>query len=237
VSADLEEVDHRAERLYDAAPRAMRGVLHVVAVGGDRRVMRIGPTTPKSPTDLFVLWLSRARVDAILVSGAVLRAEPELSYEMPALFRAHRRALGLSGTPRLAVLSGGDVPLGHPALAGRPIVLTSTPAAGRAWPPELDVVGLPAPSARAAIAHLAGLGYRSVSIEAGPRTAVPLYEPPLAIDELLLSVFEGPIDESLDAGAFLAEAELEARGLERLSQRRLAEPSGPWRFERWARTG
>jgi hypothetical protein len=71
-----------------------------------------------------------------------------------------------------------------------------------------------------------------VSIEAGPRTAVPLYDAPGAIDELMLSVYEGPLDPGRVAGTFLSDEDLRARGYDRAS----STVRGEWRFERWLRS-
>ena len=62
------------------------GVLHVVATwfdGESHRVIRITPRSPKSETDFFVLNLARARADAIITTGRILRDEPELEYALP----------------------------------------------------------------------------------------------------------------------------------------------------------
>ncbi len=229
------EVAELARALYGAPLGAMDGVLHVVAVaeeGDAHRVLRIGPHAPKSETDFFVLGLARARVGAILVSGAVLRAEPELRYELSPALRAWRRVLGLDEPPFLLVLTRGDVDLAHPALHGeaRPIVFTG-PAAGRSRAQgSIEIVSVAEPSARAAIDHLRrDRGCRGVSIEAGPRVAAPLYDPPPAIDELMRSVSEGPLDPRARGGALPSPAHLELVASAR------PDPDAPWRFERWVR--
>lgn len=231
-------VPARMRALYGEELGAMRGVLHVVAVhegGGGRRVIRIGEHAPKSDADFFALELSRARVDAILVTGAILRAEPELRVELSGeLARWREDALGLREPPWLVILTRGDIPLAHPALSGgaRPIVFTGERAARELRARSgVETVGVPAPSARAALSYLLGeRRCRSVSVEAGPTAAVPLYADPSAIDELALSVFTGPLDPRARGGAFLDEPDLE-RGYARRSVHR----DGPWRFERWTR--
>jgi riboflavin biosynthesis pyrimidine reductase len=226
------QVSTFARELYGEDLGPVRGVSHVVAIDRLRRVIRIGPSSPKSETDLRVLHLARARAGAILVSGAVLRSEPELRYEMPPALLAWRRSIGLHDPPWLAVLTRGDVPLDHPALAGwaRPVVVTGDDAAARiAAHGGVAVIALGDPSARAAIDHMTDQDI-GVSIEAGPRTALPLYDP-LAIDELMLSVYQGEIDASLDAGAFLSDAELGARGLIERSRREI----DGWRFSLFRR--
>lgn len=235
MSIDVREV---MRSVYGEELGAVEGVLHVVAVheqDGERRVIRIGEHSPRSATDRFALDLARTRVEAILVTGAILREEPELRYELPLeLERYRREALGLKDPPWLLVLTRGDVSLDHPALGGwaRPIVLTSKRAA-EALPTraEVEIVGVPEPSARAALAYLRDeRGCRAISIEAGPKTAVPLYDAPCAIDELALSVYSGALDPRARGGHFLGEDET-ARELVRTS----AHADGEWRFERWIR--
>ena len=69
----------RLEALYGVRelPRAA-GVLHVAAVWAERpdrlTVLEITAQTPKSDDDAFALSLARARADAVLTTGAILRA-------------------------------------------------------------------------------------------------------------------------------------------------------------------
>jgi hypothetical protein len=249
---DAADVTGAARALYGADLRGVSGVLHVTAVareGDDLRVIRVGPHAPKSATDFFALNLARARVEGIVVSGSVLRAEPGLRYDLSgpaagALAAWREGVAGLAEPPWLLVLTrGGDVGalVDHPAWRSwaRPVVLTGEDAAPRlrdALPPRVEVVGHPAPSPRAAIAHLRDdRGCRGVSIEAGPRVSVPLYDTPSAIDELALSVFEGALAPEARGGPFLSEASL-ARRLRRTGgPTAVEEPSGRWTFSRWTR--
>lgn len=224
--------------MYGEPLGAMEGVLHIVAVAereGGGEVLKIGPHAPTSAWDLFVLGFARARVEAILVTGAVLRAEPALRYELAPGLRAYRETVaGLREPPLLCVLTGGEIDLAHPALAGwaRPVVLTTPSAAARLRGGAVEVAAIERPSARAAIDYLMReRGCRSVSIEAGPRTASPLYAPPAAIDELARSVYEGPLDPRARAGALPAPSHLTLVSSAR------PDPSQPWRFERWVRPG
>jgi riboflavin biosynthesis pyrimidine reductase len=119
------------------------------------------------------------------------------------------------------------------------VVLTgrgAAPALRRALPERVEVVADPSPSPRAALAHLReARGCAGISVEAGPRVATRLYDAPLAVDELLLSVFTGPLPAPARGGAFLDEAALEAR-LERAAPPvEVREESGAWRFSRWTR--
>ncbi|MBX3271942.1 MAG: dihydrofolate reductase family protein [Sandaracinaceae bacterium] len=233
-----EEVDARARALFGEALGPAEGVLHVVSSvreGGVHRAIRIGPRAPSSPTDGFVLALARARVDAILVSGAVLRAEPSLVYARPDEGLASIR--GDRPPPWLCVLTArGELPATHPVWSSwaRPIVITG-PDAPLALDARVEVVRLSAPSARAALAHLVDArGCRSVSVEAGPRVAAPLYEPPCAIDELSLSTFEGALDARALGGALFDDATLAER-MVLAGEARVDEASGPWRFARYVR--
>lgn len=136
-------LEARLETLYGGGIDWARatGVVHVAAIGARARaVLAIGAGAPASPTDRFVLGFARARADAIVTTGAILRAEPALVHrcadepEQDARwqrFRAER--LGRRRPPELVVLTAGaELPLEHPALcqAQRTVVLTS--AAGRA---------------------------------------------------------------------------------------------------------
>lgn len=229
------DVDERARGLYGQPLGLARGVVHVVAVAG-RDVIRIGPHAPKSDADFFALSLTRARVGAILVSGSVLRAEPELRYDLPDPLRRWREARGLEAPPRVCVLTRGALPAAHPVWESwaRPVVYTTREAAASlSLPDRVEVVGVDEPSPRGAIAWLRERA-DAVSIEAGPSVARPLYDAPLAVDELLLSVFEGELDPRARGDAFLGEPALSDR-LRRVHESRLEEPSGPWRFSRWLR--
>ena len=233
-----DEVDAKASALYGAPLGPADGVLHVVAVArvdGSHRVLRIGEHSPRSATDFFALSLARARVDAIVISGSVLRAEPTLVYD-----RLHEGLLAIRGhrePPWLCVLTrSGDLPASHPAWESwaRPLVYTSDDAALSSLPARVEIVRAASPSPRAAIHHLReDRGCAAVSIEAGPRVAVPLYDGPAVVDELMLSVFEGALDPRAVGGAFLDEAAIDAR-FERVGgPTRVDEPSGPWTFARY----
>ena len=244
-----ERVARRARNLYGVELGALEGALHVMAVqarpGGEHRVIRIGPSSPKSETDFFVLGLARARVEGILISGSILRAEPELRYDMqPDLTAWRREVAGLEAPPWLLVLTrGADLPAAHPAFESeaRPIVLTSTnaaPALRRALPSRVEVVGLDSPSPRAAVAHLREeRGCRGVSIEAGPSVALPLYGAHGAqlIDELMLSVYWGELAPEAEGHPFFSDDELAAHLVRAGAPTLVDEPSGRWTFSRWLR--
>lgn len=207
----VEAIDRRLERLYGAVEWAKAGgLLQVAAIAEPgRRVIAIGAAAPASPTDRFVLGVARARSDAIVTSGAVLRAEPELVHrlgesreEEAALqaWRAHR--LGRSRAPWLVVLTrSGTIPVGHPAIRSATGGLVWTSAAGRARlgarVGRLDVVaGADArPAAQLpedggagltrAIEHVrAQPAVETVLIEAGPSLTRPLYGEPRRLERL-----------------------------------------------------
>lgn len=135
-------IERRLEALYGTVDwAAAGGLLHVAAVeGARRRVIAIGPHSPPSATDRFVLGAARARSDALVTSGAVLRAEPRLVHRLAETvaeesglraWRQHR--LGRSRPPQLIVLTReGEIPVDHPALQLAPGGFVWTSAAGRA---------------------------------------------------------------------------------------------------------
>lgn len=245
----IARVRARIDAVYgDHALEQAEGVVQVAAVfedGEDWRVLKIGEGAPTSPTDAFVLALSRARADAIVVTGKILRDEPQLRYalegEIGADLHAWRRAvLGRVEPPRLLVLSRSvDFDPDHPALHGwaTPIVITSTAAAEGAGDLGVRVVGLPDPSLTAAIAWArTELSARTITIEAGPSTARTLYEDQEpAIDELMVSIVEGPVVPNARGGALVSEARARALLPESSGGAPVSEPSGRWRFFRFTR--
>ncbi|MEZ4472429.1 MAG: dihydrofolate reductase family protein [bacterium] len=149
-----------------------------------------------SPTDAFVLALSRARADAIITTGRILRAEPDVRYS-PAgptgLDRWRREAVGLDAAPLLVVLTAQVPDFDHPGLVEAPEVLVLTPAA---WPAEAEAEArrrgiehraLADLTLAATLAHLRDRGRRRISVEAGPTTARALFTGPALLDQLLLS--------------------------------------------------
>lgn len=217
-----DDVDALASALYGGASlTARRGVVHVTALfaetTGALHTLRIGPKSPQCPYDFFALQLARARADAIVVTGQILRDEPALHYALVGpgaeALTAWRASLGLDAPPRVLVLtSGRELDLAHPALDGTwatPVIFTSTEAAtrlrGRA---SCAVVGHPEPSASAALAWLREEGARTIVLEAGPSTTRPLHDAGL-VDELALSVFRGPVaPDARGARLFADEADV-----------------------------
>lgn len=198
-----ERAAREIEALYsDELPRRA-GVVHVASVwsapDGARFNMRIGPETPKSPTDAFVLSLARARADAIVTTGRILREEPllgsaDFARDRFGLEAWRRDAMGRVGPPLVVVLSRGvGIDLGHPVFAAGPTLIWTGEAAAADLAPQaegrgIEVIGRAAPGLLDAIHHLrADRGLESVVVEAGPSTSAVLYEKPGDIDELMLS--------------------------------------------------
>jgi len=238
------------ELLGEDPARAGR-VLHVASVwrdvGGAARVLRIGPEAPKSRHDGFLLSLARARAEAIVSTGRILREEPALTHglrgppeQRAALAAWRRERLVLAHDPFLLVLSSGQQldPM-HPAFHGpvRPLVFVPSAAAAglreRFAATDVRVVSVPRPSPRLALDHLRRLGARRITIEAGPSTARELYDDPARVDELWLATYAGKGPPPAAIGEpFVPDARLAAVLPEASAPSQRDEPSGPWRFER-----
>lgn len=257
VSAD--DVATLAAALFGDDPRGaapaghqdVGRVLHVTALyqppHGDARTLRIGPDSPKSAHDYFALQLARARADAIVVTGKVLRDEPTLGYALTGPARAgdalrafRRERAGRQEHPWLCVLTSGDgFDDDHPALHSdvRPLILTTDAGRARLAHSRHEVVALPALSVRTAVAWLRDTRRaRCVSIEAGPSTSRALYDEPSLVDELLLSLYLGEAPPPHVIGEPLLPIARVRTLLPRSSAGSdVQEPSGPWRFQRFWR--
>jgi riboflavin biosynthesis pyrimidine reductase len=247
------EVEAEVERLFGPGDLAhATGVIHVVSTwlrdDGIHAVLRIGPASPRSETDGFVLGLARARADVIVTTGAILRAEPTLRIDLPAPAAAgltawRRDALGRREPPRVLVLtSGRGLDLDHPAFSSwaTPVVLTSMATAdalrAEARARGIAIVAQPRLGLPEAIAWALGDGARTVVVEAGPSTARALYRPASPLDEILLStVGIEPVVEARGE-ALLRRQDLTAHfSASKPDATIVLEPSGPWQFERWIR--
>lgn len=241
--------------LYGTAelPRSA-GVLHVAAVAavgeGPDRFLKIGPESPRSAADAFALSLSRARADAIVTTAKILRDEPSMRAEpfgryAPSLLAWRARVMGRARPPSLLILSqSGEIPLAHPALSAwvQPIVVTGAQGAavlreriggGRA--PRVHEMAAPGVAATIAWAR-EELGAETISIEAGPSTVNRLYEGSCAVDELLLSVFEGAVPGAAVGAPFVGQARLrELFGAPTSETVRNERTQGRWRIQRWCR--
>ena len=232
---DLDRVQALARELWGEAPQRA-GTLHVMAVareGSALRVIRIGEASPKSARDFFSLEYARARADAIVLSGSVVRDEPTLVYDLwePALHALR----GEREPPLLVILTqSGELPAEHPIWQSwaRPLVYTGLDVA-LTLPPRVEIVRHHAPTPRTVLDYLRKeRGARTLSLEAGPSVVKPLYDPPCRIDELTLSIFEGALDPDARGGRFLDEDQLHER-MELVHESVFVEESGPWRFRRY----
>jgi riboflavin biosynthesis pyrimidine reductase len=243
------------ELLGDDPARSGR-ILHVASVwrGGDgvARMLRIGKETPRSRHDAFLLGLARARAEAILTTGRILREEPALTHGLPgppglraALAAWRRERLVLAHEAWLLVLSSGaGLEPAHPAFRGalRPVLFVPSAAAAalreRFAETAARVVSVPAPNAHLALDHLGRLGARRITIEAGPTTARELYAEPARVDELWLAEYAGETPEEDVIGEAFVNDERLAAALPNVSRAALrVEPSGDWGFSRrWRST-
>lgn len=207
--ADADAVDRAIETLYGTQYLGT-GVLHVTSVwrkDPDTHLsIRIGPESPTSDIDQLALQLARARADAIVTTGRILRLEPDLNHSIQGPGRLPQgladwrtKRMGKhKPAASLVMTSGRDLPLGHPIFKGPGRVLIYTDSKG-AWNVEsraadagVEVVADDSPTPQKAIDVLrAQLGCATISIEAGPTVSRRLYEPPMKVDELLLSVYRG----------------------------------------------
>lgn len=222
-------VDPRA-LLGPGLDRAL-GVLHVAAVwespDGHYRTLRVGEGAIHGISDAVVLSAARARADAIVTTGRILREEPDLVHtsiappEIAAELSAMRRTVwGLAGPPWIAVLTGsGDIPADHPALLRAERLIFFTGARGAealrhasALPERAEIVESASPGPGALVDHLARVrGARSIVIEAGASTAAPLYEGDGRVDELWLSVCQADhVEPDMLVGPFIDRDTIEA---------------------------
>ncbi|MFK7894383.1 MAG: hypothetical protein AB8G23_01030 [Myxococcota bacterium] len=229
------------------------GILQVTAIAAsDRATIALGPAAPLSPMDRFLLGFARARVEALVTTGAILRAEPELRHDyaeepgQDAAWAAWRsKTLGLEAPPALILLSrSGNFPERHPAIeaASAGLLWTSRETRARLGPKlgALDVVV--AEEFGAGVAAAIGyaqerLGLRRISVEAGPSASKSLYEETAGakLSEVLLSLFSGELADEARAATFPAEARLSSLGLRKMSRVDVEQPSGLWTFERYRR--
>lgn len=240
------------EAVWGAEPGEGASTLHVGAVwadpSGGLKTLRIGPETPRSPYDRFALGLARARCDAILTTGRILREEPSLLHRYlddeegeRALAQWRLETSGRPARPESVVLtSGRAIDFGHPIFRdGAPVTIfcgeESAQRLRRVAPDGVNVVAHPEPGPHSAIAFLLGRGGRVVSVEAGATTTRALYKPPIAVEEILLSTFRGECVAASVLGPAFPATSLLGTAFERIAVADIEEPSGPWRFARYRR--
>ncbi|MGB9339587.1 MAG: hypothetical protein WCB63_10130 [Polyangiales bacterium] len=213
--ADAASVDRAAHALFGSSLDTRPAVSHSFAAWRAKRdqpltTIRINEHSPKSDLDFLALHIARARADAIIITGKILRDEPELSFDLradprwgDALQDWRERRWGLWEPPWLLILTArGELDFDHPVFHGwvKPLVFTSDATASRKLAAApCPVVADEAPDIRRAVRHLqVARQSECVSIESGPSTARALYERPKAVKELLLSVY---LEPSLDERA------------------------------------
>ena len=242
------ELTAAARHLWGGAFDAtLPGVLQPAAVWRDAdgrlRAIRINEHAPQSGDDALVLGLCRARADAVVTSGRILREEPGLRHELGAGLTAWRReVLGKTAPPFSVVLSSGrGLDLDHPVLR-RPVIYTTPEGRGRlaeaAARRGLEVVSDTDADLRRALAYLRRrLGTAAtITVENGPSSSAALYEPPVAVDEVLLTIFEeAELDERARGEPWPAFERLPEFFARPHPPVRLRSVSGNWRFERFRR--
>lgn len=225
---DATSVDRAARAIFGSALDTRPTVSHSFAAwraaeDAPLTTIKINEHGPKSELDWLALHIARARADGIIITGKILRDEPSLTYSLQAdprwgaaLVQWRERRWALFDPPWLLILTGrGDIDFDHPVFRGwaRPIIFTTDRAAERKLAAApVPVIADEAPDIRRAIRHLQlGRDCTCVSIEAGPSTARTLYERPMAVKELLLSVYLEPsLDERAQGDPLVMFSELRA---------------------------
>jgi riboflavin biosynthesis pyrimidine reductase len=207
---------------------AATGVIHVASVWAgappDLPTLKIDPGTPGCATDAFVLALARARADAIVTTGKIVRAEPTLRHvdgaESPHAGLAHWRSeeLHKRRPARTVVLtSRPDLDLEHPLFAGpeRAWVMTAESvaeslAARAGGGAPIEIIPRQSPGIRDALTWLLALpGIETVLVEAGPATTAALYDSSHGVDELMLTFYHGAtLPPAVRGGTFATRARL-----------------------------
>jgi len=235
-------------QMFEDDGRLVNGVTHVVAVataGSKNLVLRTAERAFSSMHDEFVLGVARARADAIITTGEILRSEPALRLDVfgpgrmnEALADWRRSSIRKAGFPRTLLLtSGRDVSLEHPVFNGANAVSILT---GKTAPTRLvsearergiHVLQVDEPGVRTAVDGLRDdYGLQAISIEAGPSTATELYRPPVMVNEIFLSQFHGPVSASSIVGAFLDTEVLLKTFVRRHPPHRVSTDDGTWSF-------
>ena len=225
---DAASVDRAAQALFGSSFETRPAVSQSfvawrTAEGEPLDTILINEHSPRSDLDFLALHISRARADAIVITGKILRDEPNLSFDLradprwgDALLNWRERRWGLFDPPWLLILTGrGELDFDHPVFHGwaRPIIFTNDRAAARKLAAApCPVVADEAPDIRRAIRHLqVARDCECVSIEAGPSTVRALYERPMVIKELLLSVYLEPsLDERAQGAPLISLSEVRA---------------------------
>jgi riboflavin biosynthesis pyrimidine reductase len=213
---------------------------------GARVALRICDATPRSETDFFLLNLARARADAILTTGNILREEPNVTHTLQgpgsvpeALADWRRNVLGLRDPPWLLVLtSGRSLDPDHPAFktSVRPVLFVpedAAPGLTERFGGMAQVEGVARTGAREAVDWLRENGAERITIEAGPSASASLYDEPIVIDEIWRSTYqEHELLRDVIGPTLRPDRTLDALLPSRTGGVIIREPSGPWLFER-----
>lgn len=224
--ASAEGIDRAAQALFGNLPAAS-GLSHVFSEC-DGFVPRIGPESPKAHVDSFVLQLSRARSEAILLTGQILRDEKALTLRLPPHFIEWRRRRHLPSTgPTVYVLSrhGG---FDHPLQSEATLLLPQCAAASEGWKAEY----FEGVEVGDALDHLARR-HDCLSIEAGPEVALQCYGAGRVV-EVLRCRAKFDLPTSARAGRAPTRAVLNAENLECRSAREVLASDANWSIERWS---
>ena len=139
MTHEHESLTDRIEELFGTRELPVRaGVLHVTALSRRPegfRTIAIDASSPPSERDLFALHLGRARAEAIIITGKLLRDEPEYGLQSS---RTHAEAfaswrksrLGSDAPPTLVVMTrSGELDPKHPIFASsNPVIVYTSPA-------------------------------------------------------------------------------------------------------------
>lgn len=252
---DSSEIEQRIVEIYGSDLRGDGGVIHVTSVwaesGRNLLGLRIVPETPRSETDTFVLNVARARADAIVTTGKVLREEKELTHDFQGTketvqaFQDWRKERLERPEPPISLVltSGQDIDFDHPLFrcSTRPMVFTSVEGGelirDSAAAPGVEVVSRLTPSLRDAITYLReSHRLENIVIESGLSTSRSLYETPVLLDELMLSIFSGSrLPKSVKGKHFSSVPQLGLIFPLAGSTYQSDEASGRWIFRRFTR--
>ncbi len=143
----------------------------------------------------------------------------------------------------LVLASSRDLDLDHPIFRcwTRPVVYTTRQTQweleSRAPDYGVELVGVDAPTAGSAIEFLRrSFGAATIALEASLRVCQELYDPPPAVDEVLLSVCRAPRIPADSLGRPFLSAEQLSRRFPRHSEPyRVAAEGGEWSIQRFRR--
>lgn len=252
---DSSGIERRIVEIYGTDLRGAHGVIHVTSVWAESArnlvALHIGSETPRSETDSFVLNVARARADAIVTTGKVLRDETELTHDyrgdkdLKEAFAGWRRQRLEKPEPPISLVltSGRELDFDHPLFEGStlPMVFTThdggelirDPAVRRG----IEVVSRSEPSLRDAISYLReSRGAESIVIESGLSTSRSLYETPVLLNELMLSIYsESRLPRSVKGRHFSSVPQLGLIFPLAGSTYQSDEESGRWIFRRFTR--